>query len=250
MQTLLEDIIEKETNKPWSYWANLMTIISDDAEMNVRMKNEWISSPKETHKDIRSYYTDSETWLAQSLKWKDILLRVAEKKIIDFDSFEQEFTKTMKQQSKILDFGGAFLNDSWKYPLSGFKLTLAEVPGPMINIISKFIDQANCDNITTLSVDEDFPINDIYSGIICLETLEHLKNPDLILKHLIDHLEIGGTLALSVSFGYTEHAPYHLKENAHFGEQILWENKVKSFGMEHVYTDISSSTKKIWRKIK
>lgn len=57
----------------------------------------------------------------------------------------------------------------------------------------------NNDNIKYECIDLDSDtINDLYDGIVCFETLEHLKYPDTFLKNLYDILDFNGIMILSI----------------------------------------------------
>ena len=60
-------------------------------------------------------------------------------------------------------------------------------------------EKYNSNNIEYKLVDFDNEkINGLYDGVVCFETLEHLKYPEKFLKNLYDVLEYDGTLLLSV----------------------------------------------------
>ena len=57
----------------------------------------------------------------------------------------------------------------------------------------------NANNIKYECVDLNLDtINGSYDGIVCFETLEHLKNPDAVLKNLYDILDSNGIMILSI----------------------------------------------------
>jgi 2-polyprenyl-3-methyl-5-hydroxy-6-metoxy-1,4-benzoquinol methylase len=244
---LFYDIVEKETSKPWQYWSDLIQEISDDALMNQKMRTEWHNKSRDSHQSIRQYYIESDTWLAQSLKYRECLINIAVMDRIELDQARHiKFTSFLKPNSKILDYGGGFFNDSWQLAITGHHIELAEIDGPISRIVSSFIKETDCKHVSVLPVTTDYPLTSMYDGCICLETLEHIKNPDVLLKHMIDHLRPNSPLAMSVSFGDTSHAPYHIAELAHWGTPGVWDNKTMSYGMVLEYQDATSL--RVWCK--
>lgn len=245
-ESLLQSVIEQETNKPWQYWEELITVTGDDAEMNRRMREEWFSKSRQDPYSVRNYYSESDTWLANTLKYRRCLVNAVTFSPQPLESWQIEFVKYTSGK-EILDFGSGCLNDSWKLVTNGYRLSMAEVAGPLTKIAENYVRSVGNTNISVIAVSEEFPIRNTYDGIICLETLEHVKNPQAVLKHLVDHLQSGGPLAMSVSFGDTPHAPYHLAELAPFGATGVWDDYSRSIGLDLVYEHPASSMK-IWRK--
>ena len=69
----------------------------------------------------------------------------------------------------------------------------------------------NNDNIEYKVIDLDNEvINGLYDGIVCFETLEHLKYPDKLLNNLYNILDSNGVLILSIP-----NSSYEIIENGH-----------------------------------
>lgn len=118
---------------------------------------------------------------------------------------------------KILDYGCGDLTNAICFYDIGYQTTVADMPIDWI----KFIEY----RCKKYGVDIDFRYtynnysflnsSDIFDVIFSHEVLEHVKEPDNVLKYLIDHLRIGGLLFLTVTF---TSGAFHLKENhAKFG---------------------------------
>jgi len=116
------------------------------------------------------------------------------------------------QGSRILDFGCGDLTNAICFYDMGYNTTVVDAPADWIKFIEYRCKKygINIDfrysktNDTFLKDDEQFDV------IFSHEVLEHVKNPDKVLKYLVDHLKICGLLFVSVTFTT---GAFHLKEN-------------------------------------
>ncbi len=65
-------------------------------------------------------------------------------------------------------------------------------------------------NIDFFRHDLNYPILEKYDIIICTEVLEHLQKPHIAVKNMLDALEVGGTLILTVPNGRNDYAIEHI----------------------------------------
>jgi len=87
--------------------------------------------------------------------------------------------------------------------------------------------------ILTLLLFTDEPIKGVYDYVICSEVLEHVWEPEAVLKHIVEHIVPGGYLYLSTFFNdMNGHDPFHLVRNTeryekmNTEEYISWVEKV------------------------
>jgi len=76
------------------------------------------------------------------------------------------------------------------------------------------------------------PYGESYEVIICMETLEHLIDPELAIQHMLNHLEAGGTLFLTVPNGRKDSLPAMGKfpnQKGYWGHINFW--SMESWGL-------------------
>ena len=118
--------------------------------------------------------------------------------------------------SKILDMGGKRERKRGVFDVSKYELK---------------VEYANSDK--TVAPDylcdiADIPVlNDFYDGIICAETLEHVKDPEIVLKEAYRILKPHGILLISVPFLFQIHAdPYDYGRYTDY----YWKNALNETG--------------------
>lgn len=246
-EALLQEIIAKEIGTPWAEFEETLKAITSDQEMNRRMREEWAKIPQLTQEEICKYYATSKTWLAQTYnQGRSGLLALARKDVPFLPAWGQEFLRHLPARSTVLDFGGGFLKDSWFFVPRGHRVVLGEVEGPVTRIVLAYLEAADIRGVSVLPIRDETPTLGKYHGIVCFETLEHVKNPVALTQRLVASLVPGGPFVMSVSFGAPEHAPYHLAENAHLSQYDNWADELKKMGLVPVWSDVSSI--RLWRK--
>lgn len=246
---LLREIVARESGSTWTELEEILRAIAgDDAEMNRRMREEFACIPVLTQPEICRYYATSKTWLMQTYgNGHGALLSLARGEKPALPAWAAEFEKHLPIGASILDFGGGFMKDSWFFIPRGHRVILAEIEGPVVRIVRAFMETIGQKGVAVLPVCDEEPALGRYDGIICFETLEHVKNPVALTRKLVDVLPPGGPFAMSVTFGAPEHAPYHLAENARFGDPGVWSKEIGEMGLEPLWTDERSSMA-VWRR--
>lgn len=246
---LLKTIIARETSTPWAEYESILAAIKDDSEMNRRMADEWKRIPVLSQEEINKYYATSKTWLMQTyVNGKKALLGLARKDPFIHPPWAKEFLKLLLPQrgAHILDYGGGFLNDSWFLRHLGHWVTLAEIDGPVTEVVKEFLHAIREDDVFVLPVGEGPVQFGRYDGALCFETLEHVKDPVGLAARIVATLPPGGPFLLSVSFGAPAHAPYHLAEHVRFGDPCVWGAELAKMGLERVWGDASNV--QLWKK--
>lgn len=244
------DLLSQASGVPVDEIRRLWKIIqTDDAEMNRLMKADWNQSPRKTPEEIRKYYETSVVWLAN--EWnhgRTSLMALASDDGGSLSPGEwiSTFTQDLPRGGSILDYGGGLWNTTASLVFSGYRVTQAEIKGPVTRFLRAFRERVpKGELLQVLDVDTEFPVADVYDAVVCFEVLEHLLRPKEFVKHLYDHLRPGGTLAVSTSFSEPEYAPYHM--HANLAIPGVW-NKVMGdvgFRIRHVCSD---SPRWIWVK--
>lgn len=174
------------------------------------------------------------------------LISLARREKIELPPWAKSFHALLpKVGASILDYGGGFLKDTWFFPLDGAKVTLAEIEGPVSRTVQAFIDAIGEPNVSILSISGDSPDLGMHDGAVCFEVLEHMVDPIGALRKIVSAVRPSGPVALSVSFGAPEHAPYHIAGNSHLGDQGAWKKELDRVGLEKVW---SCSSNGVWVK--
>jgi 2-polyprenyl-3-methyl-5-hydroxy-6-metoxy-1,4-benzoquinol methylase len=231
-------------------WNFLCEEMKSDAKMNLIMKQDWNAKPRDSEGAIREYYRTSDIWFINTFNHGvGALLSMAAGQRGDLVGWCRKFAETLKTPGgRILDYGGGFFKDTWPMATAGYKIDVAEVRGPVTEFLKRFISLAKLENrIGVVEVDSETPIVDMYHGIVCFETLEHVLHPEALTAHLHQHLQTGGLFAFSVTFGAPEHAPYHVASNAPFGDWNVWAAVLTKIGFSPCWEDPTGTSMKIWR---
>ena len=230
-------------------WNALQETLKDDASMNAVMREDWKQASRESEEAIRKYYRSSEIWFANT--WNHGVGALLEMAGFGWPGqlrdWQERFIRDFKIQGKILDYGGGFFNDTYRLVTNGFRVTVAEVKGPVTEYLKKYRALAKLeDHIDVVEVDSDLPIHEVYSGVVCFETLEHLLKPLDMVQHFHSSLPTGQPFAFSVSFGDTPHAPYHVARNARLGNEKVFSEELERIGFRSHWKG-SENHSQIWR---
>lgn len=238
----------KATGMTRERWVSLMKTMQSDAEMNLVMKAEWNAAPRDSEAAIRDYYRKSDIWFVNTFcHGVGALLKIANREPVEWQDWHVRFSAGLPEKAAILDYGGGFFNDTWAFVRKGYTVHQAEVSGPVTEFLKAFKEATEIENIGILPVDSERPLVDKYDGICCFETLEHLLTPVPFTQHLVDHLNEEGRIAMSVSFGAPEHAPYHVASNAPLSDVRVWQAHLKEMGLFEVWRAVDSH-RNIWGK--
>lgn len=231
-------------------WNALIETLKDDAAMNGVMRADWSKAPRESEWEIREYYRSSEIWFANT--WSHgvgaLLGMSTPGWPIQLHPWQERFVKDFNIRGKILDYGGGLFNDTYQLVTHGFRVVVAEVKGPVTEYLKQYRALAKLEDlIDVVEVDSDLPIHEVYAGIVCFETLEHLLKPLDMVQHFHSSLPTGQPFAFSVSFGDTPHAPYHVASNAYLGDLRVFCGELELIGFcSHWKTNHDHL--QIWRK--
>ena len=139
------------------------------------------------------------------------------------------------KNKKILEYGaGVCLRPLGLFNLGCKHITLADIPTPMFEIARRaFGSYIGEDQF--LKITEKYPLKDKYDVIFCTDVLEHVRDPDKVLKHLSEHTEY---LYMTTFFGGSDYAPPHLQENSKYASNFeTWIEVIKSCGLKPIYLE-------------
>lgn len=247
-EQLLKEILSRESGIDWSELDKTSKMISSDSEMNRHMSLEWRAASRKTQESVCRYYAESKTWLMQTYNQGcGGLHALARKERYELPLWAKAFRSLlMGPGPSVLDYGGGFLKDTWFFPLEGVRVALAEIEGPVSRTVKAFIAAISEPNVSVTPISGDTTDLGMHDGATCFEVLEHMVDPVGTLRKIVASVRMSGPVALSVSFGAPEHAPYHIAENAHLGSLEVWGKELEQAGLEPV----ADSDGKVWRKIR
>lgn len=245
----LVDLALEATGMPKMRWDALLEAMKSDAEMNRIMKAEWLAVPRDTEEAIRAYYRKSDIWFVNTFcHGVGALLKMANREPAEWQEWHHRFAGAVGVRRDILDYGGGFFNDTWPFVNAGYRVTQAEVEGPVTRFLASFIEMTKIPNAKVRPVNSQEPLLEYYAGVTCFETLEHVLKPVQLAKHLVTHLLPAGAFAMSVSFGAPEHAPYHVASNAPLSDQAVWFNHLEDMGLRITWS-AEDRHRQIWMNL-
>lgn len=157
------------------------------------------------------------------------------------------------REMNILDYGTGHGMTALSLINSGCKkMTLADVPTPLFEIVKRiifpFIKEDKFSGTKFLDINEKYPLKDNlkYDLIISTDCLEHIKEPDMVLRHLVGHLNQNSYIYLTTFFGGA-HAPCHLVENNKFIP--IWKDVLKVCGLVPISMNDIGGSNGLWQKI-
>ncbi len=175
--------------------------------------NYYTRCPEFTYFHLRFAYGMSEKWVNQQFFDKMIKL------MPDIRSY------------KILDYGCGSCQAGLSFINSGCgNVVMADLGLPLFRIMRRLLSPSIGQN-RFMEINKKFPLIDRYDLIVCIDVLEHVKHPHLVLKHLVEHINPDRYLYLETFFGGSDYAPYHLADNNQFNDTDTWKTTIAGCGL-------------------
>lgn len=134
---------------------------------------------------------------------------------------------------RVLDYGGGIgttLLDLADLP--NMRLAYADLPGQTFDYARWRFARRGLD-VEMVAVDGDDPLaGRVFDVIVCLDVIEHLVEPERAVTYLIDHLQPGGLLILTVTFYAPEPDTMHLNLDRYTNEGFY--KIVRDMGMKEL----------------
>lgn len=121
--------------------------------------------------------------------------------------------------SSILDYGGGIGEDSIQAAKRDYEAWMADLPSQTMEY-AKWRAKKYGLLIDFIEIKNDRPLKYTFDAITCFEVVQHLFNPEKVVKHLIKHLNPGGYLFLTTRFHNPEY-PLALKKNEKYEEGMV-----------------------------
>ncbi|MCX5997090.1 MAG: class I SAM-dependent methyltransferase [Chloroflexi bacterium] len=165
------------------------------------------SEIEEFYKKTDAYIYNLSVWNATYArrKWTDVIIdKLEEKKCI-----------------KVLDFGAGIGDDCIKLYNRGFRVDYCDLKGLTSDFaLWRFSRQGCADDIKMCHDLNELPVH-YYDAIICIDVLEHIADPLIILEHFSKSLKPKGCLLLTESFScVNDDYPSHLRQNIKYAGKI------------------------------
>ena len=206
------------------------------------LATEWRSSGRDTAGQIDDFYKQTDRYLYNLTKFnygemyqgwrgaiKNVCCQVSE--AVGDCGFD------------VLDYGagiGTNLIDVADVP--GIRLHYADLPGKTFEYAQWRFAQRGL-SVNALSAEGADPLKGrTFDVIFCMDVIEHLVDPEAAVQRLIDHLNPGGLLVLTVTFYQNEDGPYHLNCDRYTNEAFY--GLVEKMGMK----ELSSFSPRVFQK--
>lgn len=166
---------------------------------------------------------NADLWNILSPKTEDEIKEFYE--IIPYYPFELAYWHMKRWQRKfrkevvslsfgdVLDYGGGIGDLCIELAKKGLNVTYGDVQGKNWEF-AKWLFEKKGYNIKMIDLGKGkIPKNEIFDTIICIDTIEHVPNPEIVLEDIATHLKNNGRLVITALNcpGETEDNPMHLK---------------------------------------
>lgn len=134
----------------------------------------------------------------------------------------------------ILDYGAGAGTLSIFFKNLGYSVVFADLPGKLFNFAKWRVKKRKI-NIPMIDLKKG-KIQKKYDCIVCTEVVEHVVNPEALLKSLKSKLKKNGVLVVSESCEYTKDFASHLQANKKYGGKEFI--KLMNFlGFRQIFSD-------------
>lgn len=215
----------------------------DQFEADRMLASLWIKLNPQSEEDVIKYYTDNKEFTLFHLRF---LLNMDENyRNIEFFTKIKMYIPDVENY-KILDYGCGSGSMGLTFANSGCRqVTLTDIPLPLFKIVQKMFGDSG--KVIFREINEKYPLKENYDLIICVDVLEHVKDPDMVLRHLIGHLGVGKYLYLETFFGGSDYAPFHLIDNNKFIP--IWKDVLKVAGLSPISMNDKGGTNGLWQRV-
>jgi len=158
---------------------------------------------------------------------------------IAFDLFSD------RKDVSILDYGCGSAIYPFKLYFQGFNnITIADIPHRHFKFL-QFLCKKYQVGMKFLPLENDTSLVEKYDYIINSEVLEHVWEPEEVLKHMIEHMKDDGIMYLSTFFDDMRgQDPTHLVQNTkRYNDPDIWLNKVRQHGLIPTIFDMNGVPK-------
>jgi len=229
-----------------AYLAELMGRVRDDTRLNEELSKSFRERSPKTHEEVAKWYGDNLVYTGHILGATGLDVTLETLRLEDIEvQVAQLFRHTYRT---VLDYGCGTGHRGLKFNNLGYEVWLADVPSLHWDICRKWVELQGRRDVHFIEVGQKFPLGpEEFDVIICFDMLEHVKDPDRVLQHLVQHMDPRGILLLETWFwSNLGKAPYHLEENDKYGrDPRLWQQVLDELGLYPLVSDQAGVTK-VW----
>lgn len=190
---------------------NVMRLLEISGRLNADF---WYCLNPKTEEDIIKFYEQTPFYVFNLIFWHSTKYQ---------KKMRLRFVELAK--GNVLDYGGGAGGLCVKIAKKGLNVDYADIQGRTFNFAKWLFQKKNYDiGVINLSTDK---LLKRYNTIFCIDVVEHVKNPERLLKSLVEHLEKNGILIVTAL-----HPCKSKKLPMHFDTEIDMEKYLKSLGME------------------
>lgn len=146
----------------------------------------WERKPRTTESDYRSFYAETDYFLLRQMYYhrNECYLTVAAS------------MRRAGREGTFCEYGCGVAPVTARVlrRFPGWRYTLVDVPSPPLDFARWRFRRSPNVEILEPGFGSDLPLRAMYDVITCLDVLEHVINPLEVARHLVEHLEPGGTL--------------------------------------------------------
>ncbi len=180
------------------------------------LTEEWRSTERKSEVAVDAFYHETEHFIydlshfnyaSMYMGWRGAVYNLCQQVSDALPAFE------------VLDYGGGIGTSLLELSdLPGVHMTYADLPGKTYDYANWRFQQRGL-NVRSIALGDDDPLSGrLFDVIVCMEVIEHLVEPEQVVKYLIDHLKPGGLLILTVTFYAPEPDMMHLNLDRYTGE--------------------------------
>lgn len=176
----------------------------DEKEVRWFLKSEgrltnyfWHSLNPKTEEDLKKFYEENPFYIFDLVFWHST-------------RYQKALRKRMVEmaQGSVLDYGGGVGFLSMDLARKGLAVDYADLQGRTFNFAKWLFSKRNY-RIRMINLSKE-KISKKYDTVFCIDVIEHIKNPQSILKEIVGYLNSKGRLILVVDHIF-EGVPLHFK---------------------------------------
>jgi SAM-dependent methyltransferase len=170
-------------------------------------KREWESAPRRTPDQIVDFYRRTRSYLFEHVWWHatDIEENSANVEVLNY---------AMRRGAQAhLDFGSGVGATAILFARRGFKVTLADVSGTMLDFARWLLERRGL-QAEFINLNHQQLPRDRFDFATAVDVCEHLVNPGAEFKRIAGALKIGGAFVFNHRAGVDEERPMHILPTA------------------------------------
>lgn len=179
----------------------------------------WRCLNPKNDEDVKMYYEENPFYIFELIFWHSTGYQ---------RKLRQKFIT--KIQGMVLDYGGGVGDLCIEIAKKGFKVDYADLPGRTFEF-AKWLFSKKGYNIEMINLNKE-KLSKKYDTILCIDVIEHVKNPELLLKNFIEHLSDNGRLIITAL-----HPDVSEEKPMHFEMKFNPEKYLNSLGMAKANED-------------